>query len=83
MDVQSVENNPKMALKIASRNVRKHQRKPARQNSPLVVETEMAKGPRRWGHIRDDGNDAYAPQNAPIARETEGSSLDQLVRNWS
>ena len=72
-DTQCIETDTKPA-KNASRNVKTHQRRSRRPNSPCRIEIETAKRPERWKHISDNGNDGYAPQNTPI------ESLDMRIR---
>ena len=57
-DVETAEN--------ASKNVKTCQVRPRRPNSPCRVEIETLKLPKRRKHVSNNGNNAYAPQNAPI-----------------
>ena len=50
----------------ASKNVKMCQVRPRRPNSPCRIEIETAKRPEQWKHISDNGNNGYAPRNAPI-----------------
>ena len=64
-DMQSVETDPKRA-KIATRNVRKCQVGPRRQNSPYRLKIKTPKRPRQQNHVSIDGNNIHALHNMPI-----------------
>ena len=64
-DTQRAETDSKTA-ENASRKVKIRQVRPRRSNSPCRVEIETVKLPERWKHVRNKGNDEYAPQNTPI-----------------
>ena len=64
-DTQSIETDVKTA-KNGSKTVKKHQRRPAMQNSPLKLETEMAKLPKGRKQFSIKGKNVHAPQNTPI-----------------
>ena len=64
-DTQRTETDLKTA-ENANRKVKMYQVRPRRPNSPCRVEIETVKLPERRKHVSNNGNDAYAPQNAPI-----------------
>ena len=64
-DTQSIETDVKTA-KNESKIVKKHQRRPAMQNSPLKLEIEMALLPEGWKRFRIKGKNVHTPQNTPI-----------------
>ena len=64
-DTQGVETDAKTA-ENANGKVKTRQVRPRRPNSPCRVEIEMDKCPERCKHVSNNGNDAYAPKDAPI-----------------
>ena len=64
-DTQGTGTDPKMA-ENASKNVKTRQVRSRRPNSPCRVEIETVKLPEQQKHVSNNGNNAYAPQNAPI-----------------
>ena len=51
---------------ITSKNVRKCQVRPKRQNSLYRPEIKTPMRAEQWRHISIEGIDMYAPQNMPI-----------------
>ena len=74
MDVQSAVVDVKTA-ETMSRNISTCQRSMT-QDSPIGLKTEMAKHPRRYNHVNDEGNNVYVPRNAPIkAPDTQDQEI--------
>ena len=74
-DMHSNEKKTK-TTEIASNMVRKCQRRPRKQSSPVGHETATAKDSKRWKHVSVDGNDVYILQNVSIeALEPSSSSV--------
>ena len=67
---------PKKTAKIASKNIRKCQWRPGRQNLPVGYKIVMAKHPKRCQRHLSMWNDVYIPQNVPVeALEPSSSSV--------
>ena len=64
-DMRSDGNYLKSA-EITSKNVRKCQVRPKRQNSLYRPEIKTPMRAEQWRHISIEGIDMYAPQNMPI-----------------